>query len=715
MEQTAIKQLLEQMSVQEKVAQLSQLTPQFLGREQGVITGPLADFPDGETYLNGLGSVLGTTDREEVIAIQKEHLAHDRLKIPLIFMQDVIHGYRTIFPIPLGLGSTFDPELVEILAHAAGAEAAQAGINVTFSPMADLVRDARWGRVMESTGEDSYLNSVLAAAMVRGYQGAPADLATDFSRIAACVKHFVGYGAAEAGRDYDTVDLSRLALAQDYLPAFAAAIDAGAKLVMPAFTLFEGVPAAANHFLIQQVLREQLHFDGTVISDWGALRELVSHGVAADLTKASEKAFNAGVDMDMMSGAYLTGLTTLIKNGQIAESLVDQAVLRILTLKNDLGLFEHPYRQVATALVAPESAPTQATRALAYQAAVASTVLLKNEQILPLSEKCRLAVTGPFADTGALLGSWHCQGRYEDTVTVLTGLQQQFEQVTVLPAPVSADPADYNEVDAILVTLGERENATGEASSQADLSLPPDQIALVKALKQTGKPIIAVIFSGRPLVLTAILPEVTALFYAWYPGTEGGTALAALLRGQALPQGRLAMTLPRATGQTPLYYNKLRVGRPANQANTIKYSSRFMDVANGGLFDFGFGLGYSPVSYTAPHFTQAQATMTMPAQITTTVTNTGDYPTIETVQCYLSLTNTEVVRPQRQLCHWQKVTLAPGASTTVKFDLTAADLAYVHSDLQRRTDEGPFQVYVGPNSQTELSAQGTFNASTSPK
>ncbi|WP_461219645.1 glycoside hydrolase family 3 N-terminal domain-containing protein [Lapidilactobacillus salsurivasis] len=707
MELEALKKLVGAMTLTEKIGQISQLTPQFLGRQDGAITGPLADFPEAAAFVESLGSILGTTSREEVVAIQREHLAHSRLKIPLIFMQDVIHGYRTIFPIPLGLGATFDPALVEQIAQYSAKEAALDGIQVTFSPMVDLTRDARWGRVLEGTGEDPTLNAALAAAMVRGYQGDPEQLAQAHERIAACVKHFVGYGAVAGGRDYDTVDLSKISLQQDYLPAFAAAIAAGAKLVMPAFTLFEGVPATANSYLLQEVLREELGFQGLVISDWGAVGELISHGVARDQSQAAALALTAGVEMDMMSGAYISGLADLVATKQIPEHIIDAAVLRVLRLKNDLGLFEDPYRQITPTAALTE--PSSTGRTLAQKAVAASTVLLKNQQVLPLQAGTRVAVVGPYADNRQILGAWHCAGHYDETTTLLAGLQASSLEVVPMAEPILGDPADFTNVDVIIAALGEGELESGEAASKGDLTIAAPQQELLRKLARTGKPVVAVVFAGRPLVLEPIESSVAAILYAWFPGTEGGSALAKILTGELAPSGRLPMSVPRSSAQMPLYYNQLRTGRPASNKTPVKYSSRLMDVLNGPAYGFGFGLDYGAVTYSNLRVSGAgNLTAQTPLTVSVQVENTGDRTVTEVVQCYVGPQVAEVARPRYELKHWQKIELSPRGQAQVTFTVTAADLAYVHRDLQWRSDFGAFTIAIGPNAEQVTLLQGHY-------
>lgn len=698
LEKRELQSLVDKMSLKEKIGQLTQFTPQYLGREDGELTGIMGDFAVDQVYLDSLGSVLNATDRNEVIAMQREHLKKDRLKIPLVFMRDIIHGYRTTFPIPLGLGATFAPQLVEEVSHVAGTESAREGIQVTFSPMADLCRDARWGRVMEGTGEDPVLNAQMAAAMVRGYQGAPGELVKDPTRIAACVKHYAGYGAVLAGRDYNNVDFSRLSLYQDYLPAFQAAIEAGAKLIMPAFTLFEGLPATASEYLLKKVLREYLKFDGVAISDWGSVGKLLTMHIADSQERASELALNAGLDMDMMAGAFVRGLSDAVAAKKVAVEDVDRAVLRMLNLKNDLGLFENPYRFIDAHETLPP-APSSESRRYARVAAEKSVVLLKNKNVLPISVKSHIAVTGPLAASQRILGAWSSYGKHDDAVSLYAGLKKQFENVSLIPDPISSDPADYANFDVIIVGLGEREDDSGESACKTRIELPEDQVALIRRLQHTGKPIIGVIFAGRPLALTNVVPYLDGLLYAWFPGTEGGNALANLISGKAVPEGHLPMTFPRTTGQVPIYYNEPRNGSPADDQHPTKFTSRYVDCQNSPLYPFGYGLSYGHIEYGKLQVNQPVLTDDQPIQITVAVTNDSDYRSSTLVQCYVGSTITSVVRPVSELKSWVKVVLEPNQTDQVTLTISVDDLAYVHSNLERFADKGDFIVRIGENAE----------------
>lgn len=700
METVKLKELIDQMTVAEKVGQLVQLTPDFFA-QGGEITGPMQQWHMSEDQLFSIGSVLGTHTAEQVYAIQTSYLEKSRLKIPLVFMADVIHGYETIFPIPLALASSFDAQLVEEVAKASAKEAAEAGVHVTFSPMADHVKDARWGRVLESNGEDPTLSAVLTAAYVRGYQGT-ASLAENKQRIAACVKHFIGYGAAEGGRDYHTVDLSDLELYQNYLPAFQAAIEAGAELVMTSFNTIHGVPATANQPLLQEVLREKLGFDGLIISDWAAVAELMAHRVAADRKEAAQKAFTAGVEMDMMSDCYLNALEQIIQADPAMKEQLNKAVFHVLHLKNKLGLFEDPYRGLAPENLTPRL--LKETRLLSREAAKQTTVLLKNQALLPLQKKQKVALIGPKADSKDLLGAWSWIGKPEAAVSLAEGLSQKEIDLTVLPYPdgemlTSAFLDEACKVakgaEVVLLALGETSEEAGEAASLTKLTLSRKQEALIEAVSQVNPRIATILFCGRPLVLTAIEPLCQAIMIAWFPGSEGGNALADLLMGESEPQGRLAMSFPRAEGQLPLTYSQLSTGRPLTEENSDqKYISRYMDEKNEPLFSFGSGIGYSKCTITHTQIIIPQE-KGAPFEISCTLKNEGDVPHTTTLQLYSRDDVTEVARPMRELKQWRKIHLAAAEERQHSFYVTPEDFAYVHSDFSTESDPGTISLYLG--------------------
>lgn len=699
-----LKRLLSEMTLSEKIGQLVQLTPNFFEEGAGEITGPLQELGLTQEDLFQIGSVLGTHTKEQVIQIQGRYLEKSRLKIPLMFMADVVHGYETIFPVPLGLASSWNPDLIEEMASLSGREASDAGVHVTFSPMVDLVRDARWGRVMESTGEDPYLNGLFAAAFVKGYQGDAENLASDYQKIAACVKHFIGYGAAEGGRDYNTVDISAINLYQYYLPSFKAAIEAGVKLVMTSFNTINGIPASGNKWLMNKILREHLGFKQVLISDWAAIWEMIPHGVARDLKQAAQLAIEAGVDIDMMTPAYQQNLEALVASEAISQDLIDQAVLRVLQLKADLGLFEDPYRGLlAERQWAVQSELAAASRRIASQ----SMVLLKNEQILPLNTAKKIGLVGPLATSHDILGAWSWIGDLSKSVTVAEGLRATLPD---LPVVGTADPLVFTdqekaqmltlakEVDTLVVALGESSEETGEAASKAAITLPASQIQLLKDLYALNQQIVVVLFNGRPLELREVLDHSQGVLEAWFPGSEGGHAVADILLGAVNPSGKLTMSFPAKVGQVPLYYNQLRTGRPLTSVNQDqKYISRYLDVSNDPVLPFGYGLSYTTFDWSV---VQSSEQLAEKGSITfdVKIKNTGKLAGKETIQCYLKDLVAEVARPKRELKQFVQVFLAPGEEKVVTLTIEPADLAYIHSHLESQTDPGEYHVYIGSSS-----------------
>ncbi|MEC5186945.1 beta-glucosidase [Geobacillus thermodenitrificans] len=704
-----ILSIIEKMTLDEKIAQLVQLAPPFFegAANEGQITGPMAAIKVNKEVIRNSGSVLGTSGAREVIHIQRTHLKNNRLGIPLLFMADVIHGYRTIFPVPLAIGCSWDLELAEKSAEIAAKEASVSGVHVTFAPMVDLVRDPRWGRVVESTGEDPYLNSQFARAFVRGFQGT--NLQNDFDRVAACVKHFAAYGAPEGGRDYNTVNMSERQLRESYLPAYKAAIDEGCEMVMTSFNTVDGIPATGNRWLMRDLLRDEWNFDGVLISDWGAVKEMIPHGVAEDEREAAYKAIQAGVDIEMMSACYVHHLKELVESGWVDETLIDEAVLRILRLKQKLGLFEHPYRG-ADEKREKEIILCEEHRQAARELATKSCVLLKNEGVLPLNRDKKIALIGPFAQSGDILGPWSCLGSKDEAIPLYDGFKMKVDPSLLLVAKgcdietttekqwqEALDIA--READVIVLALGEHSDMSGEAGCRADIRLPRVQLELISELKQFNKPLIAVLFNGRPLDLHGVVDQVDAVLEAWYPGTEGGAAIADLLFGDANPSGKLTMSFPYSVGQIPVYYNCFNTGRPKDAPDAQeRYVSQYLDIPNEPLFPFGFGLSYTTFSYSEVVLSSAYMTPDQPLSISVNVTNTGKVAGEEVVQLYVRDVAGEVVRPVKELKGFQKIFLQPGETKKVTFTLTEEQLRYYHSDLQFISDAGTFVVYVGPNS-----------------
>ncbi|ACS98997.1 glycoside hydrolase family 3 domain protein [Paenibacillus sp. JDR-2] len=700
--------ILEQMTLEEKIFQLMQLTPNFLSEDDANLTGPLAWMGVTENMVNNAGSVLSAVGAKETIALQKKYMENSRLGIPLLLMADIIHGYRTIFPVTLAIGSTWDLELAEKSAAIAAKESAVTGIHVTFAPMVDLVRDPRWGRVMESTGEDPYLNSEYARAFVRGFQGD--DLAGDMDRVAACVKHFAAYGAAEGGRDYNTVNMSERQLRESYLPAYKAALDEGCEMVMTAFNTVDGIPATGNKWLMRNLLRDEWGFDGMLISDWGAVGEMIPHGVAADGKEAALKAIEAGVDMEMMTSHYANHLKGLVEAGKVDIKLIDESVLRILKLKDKLGLFENPYR-AASEEREKEVLLSPGHRAAAREIAAKSFVLLKNErEALPLRSGQKLALIGPFAESGDILGPWSIWGKQEETVQLHAGLSAHKAADIVAVAKGSDIDAVTEEqlqeavaaasqADVIVLALGESSEMSGEAGSRGDIRLPEAQLELVRKLKPLGKPIVVVLFNGRPLDLHGVIEEADALLEVWFPGTEGGNAIADVLYGDVNPSGRLTMSFPYSVGQVPVYYNNYNTGRPLTLQNANeRYVSKYLDMPNAPLLPFGYGLSYTSFSYSEASLSTDVMNAGDTLRVSVNVTNTGASAGEEVVQLYVRDLAGEVVRPLKELKGFRKLAIQPGETQAVTFEITEEQLRYYHADLQLKSDAGEFHVFVGPNS-----------------
>ncbi|KUP22185.1 glycoside hydrolase family 3 N-terminal domain-containing protein [Paenibacillus sp. DMB5] len=704
------------MTLEEKVAQLLQLAAPFYDEpgDESEITGPMEELGIGSEAVRNAGSVLGVAGAAKMMAVQKAHLENNRLGIPLLFMADIVHGFKTIFPIPLAIGSSWNPELAEKSAEIAAREAAVSGLHVTFAPMVDLTRDPRWGRVMESTGEDPYLNGVFAEAFVKGFQGD--DLAGDHSRVAACVKHFAAYGAAEGGRDYNTVDLSERQLREYYLPAYKAAVDAGAEMVMTSFNIVDGIPATGNRKLLRDLLRTEWGFDGVIISDWASIKEMVAHGAAEDDKEAAFKAIRAGVDIDMMTTSYLHHLPQLVDEGLVDEALIDEAVLRILQLKEKLGLFASPMRG-ADPVLEKEIVFSAEHRQAARELAEKSTVLLKNEGVLPLRPEQRVAVIGPFASSGDILGWWSWTGSKEhavklsdamrsvignpDLITVAEG--SGIETITAEQKAAAVSAAE--EADVIVLALGEASDMSGEGGSRTNIRLPEAQLELIRAMKGLGKPLVTVLFNGRPLDLHGVYDQADAVLEAWFPGSEGGAALAGLLYGRVNPSGRLTMSFPDSAGQIPVYYNHFNTGRPKPEVEDgNRYISKYIDAPNEPLLPFGFGLSYTTFAYEGLTLSSDTMTASQPLEVKVTLTNTGSVTGTETVQLYVGDISGEVVRPVKELKAFRQIELAPGETTEVAFTIGEEQLRYHHSDLSVTSDSGRFNVYVGANSRDVLSA-----------
>ena len=703
-----LEKLLGGMTLSEKIGQLAQYNAAVLHSSSADITGPNVRLGLADEDLCKIGSILNFSSPEEVNDIQKKHLEEDRNQIPIVFMMDVIHGCRTIYPIPLALGASFDEEIVKECTDVARKEAAAQGIHVTFTPMVDYVRDARWGRVMETCGEEPLVNSRMGALQVKTFQG---DNLKDPENISACVKHFAGYGGAEAGRDYNTVDIAERTLREFYFPAYKACIDAGAKLLMPSFNSLNGIPSTANKWLMNTVLRDEWGYDGVVISDFAAINELIKHGVAADKKEAAKLAFECGCDIEMASSAYYHHLEELLNEGVITMEQIDNAVMNVLKFKDSLGLFENPYRG-ADAEKAKALAVCPEHRAVVRRAAAGCAVLLKNEGILPLKKDIkRIALIGPFADEHKIIGFWACYGKNEESVTVLEGIKAAVPSAEVVCVKgcgnliSDLDKSGFDEAtraaknaDAVILCLGEPQDYSGEGNCRTDLTLPGVQEDLAKEIVKANPNTAALLFNGRPLVLTELANTVPALLEMWFPGTEGGNAAADLIFGDANPSGKITMTFPKATGQCPIYYNHPSTGRPkavsADNERKI-YCSSYLDCGNLPLYSFGHGLSYSNFVYEDMKIDKTEMTESGEINVTVTVYNDSDVCGKETVQLYMRDHVASVVRPIQQLIDYKKVAFGARERKEITFTVTEPQLRYWNAENKLVSDAGEFSLYTG--------------------
>ena len=702
-----IKALLSRMTLEEKVGQLVQSNAGQFIRNDLEITGPDGETVPAEELNRVVGSVLTFEDAAQAKALQDQHMAADRNRIPLLLMLDVIHGLRTTYPIPLAMGCSFDDALTAECAEIARREASACGVHVTFNPMVDTARDARWGRILETYSEEPLLNCRMGAAIVKATQGQ--NLA-DPENVACCVKHYAAYGAPEGGRDYNTVELSERLLREAYLPAYKACLDAGARLIMPSFNALNGIPSVANPWLMNRVLRGEWGFDGVVISDYNAVMELVPHGVAESLRDAVRKAMEAGCDIDMVSNAYYRHLADLVREGTVPEAVLDAAVLRVLQLKNDLGLFENPYHG-ASEEREREVYLCPAHREVARRAAEESAVLLKNEGILPLSRELkRIALIGPFAEETRLNGFWSRPGAERYTVTLPEGIRALLpEAELILERGCGAELGDLDRsgldraaaaaarADAVILTLGEPENDSGEGRSRAELTLPGVQQELAERVIAANPRTAVVLFNGRPLVLTALEKIAPALLEMWYPGTEAGNALARLLWGEANPCGKLSAGLPRAVGQLPMPYNRMNTGRPkpGPDDQAVPFTSCYLDTPNLPLYSFGYGLSYTRFVYESLTLDRDRMSKEDTLRVTVTLRNDGDRAGKEVVQLYLRDLAASVVRPVQQLIDYQKVMLEPGERKEVHFEVTEKQLRFWNFDCEYVSEPGTFELSCG--------------------
>ena len=708
-EEQRVESLLQQMTLQEKIGQLNQLS-----------VGGFDQNAAGMMRKGLVGSILNECNPKVLNRYQKAAVEESRLGIPLIISRDVIHGFKTMFPIPLGLAATFDTELVQQGARIAAIEATASGIRWTFSPMLDIARDPRWGRIAEGSGEDTYLDAQMGVAMVKGYQGERLDQTS----MAACVKHFVAYGAAEGGRDYNSTGITERTLRNVYLPPFEACVKAGAMTLMTSFNDNDGVPSTGNGFLVNDVLRGEWGFDGFVVSDWASIYEMVNHGYAEDNKHAGELAINAGVDMDMMSHAYIGHIEELLNEGKVSMQTIDNAVRNILRIKIRLGLFENPYVDETKTEAAFYSA--EALEA-ARKSAVESAVLLTNNGVLPLNKSKikTVLVTGPMADAPYdQLGTWTFDGDPAHTVTPLKAIKQLYgNDVEVIYEPGLKFTREFDKggiakavkaakkADVILAFMGEEAILSGEAHCLTDITLKGDQRAMIEALKATGKPLVLNILAGRPLVLDHEIKNSDAILYSFHPGTMGGPAIAQLIFGDETPSGKTPITFPKNVGQIPIYYNHNMTGRPYNGTETMLYdiplragqtslgnTSYWLDSTFEPEFPFGYGLTYTTFEYSAPEIEMTEYTENDTIRACVTIKNTGDKAATEVVQLYVRDLVGSVTRPVKELKRFHRVTVAPGQTMTVGFELPVQELAFYGKDMVKKVEPGKYQAWIAGDS-----------------
>ena len=714
-----VETLLHKMTLEEKLGQMNQLSPW--------------DFEDlAKRVRKGeVGSILNVVNPEEVNKIQKIAVEESRLGIPLIVSRDVIHGYKTIFPIPLGQAATFNPEVVKEGARVAAIEASADGIRWTFAPMIDVARDPRWGRIAESCGEDPYLNAVMGTAMIKGYQG---DSLNDPTAIAACAKHFVAYGAAEGGRDYNSTFIPERVLRNVYLPPFKAAADAGCATFMTSFNDNDGVPSTANSFVLKDVLRKEWKYDGMVVTDWASALEMVNHGFCTDGKDAAEKSVNAGVDMEMVSETFIQNLKQSIAENKVSIETIDNAVRNILRLKFRLGLFDNPY------VVTPQTVKyAEKHLQTAKTAAEQSVILLKNEnQTLPFTDKIKtLAVIGPMADAPyEQMGTWVFDGEKEHTQTPLTAIKEMYgDKVKVLfekgleysrdknTAGIARAVSAARQADAVVVFVGEESILSGEAHSLANLNLQGAQSLLIKELAATGKPVVTIVMAGRQLAIADEVKVSDAMLYSFHPGTMGGPAIADILFGKVNPSGKTPVTFPRMSGQVPIYYAQHKTGRPANPTEmlideipveagqtSVGCRSFYLDAGNSPLFPFGYGLSYTTFEYSNLSLASDKLTAQDTLSISFTLKNTGKYDGTEVVQLYVQDKVGSVTRPVKELKRFQRVTLKVGESTQVSLSLPVSELAFWGYDMNYTVEPGDFTLWVGTNSAEGLKKDFSVSA-----
>lgn len=707
-------ELIKEMSLKEKLAEITQLYGSEYTEDDSTFMGIDYRFEADREMVDQIGSILGVSGAALIKEAQKKHLETSKHKIPLLFMHDIIHGFKTIFPSPLAMSCTWQPELVRESAEIAAKESAVSGIHLTFSPMCDLARDARWGRVVETSGEDPYLNGLFAKAYVEGYQGT--DVSKQY-RIASCLKHFAAYGMAEAGRDYNTTDVSEYELREKHFPGYKAAVDAGAKMVMTSFNALNGVPSSGNKWLFQDILRKEWGFKGTVISDCTAIVEMIYHGFAEDEAEAAKKAIDAGVDIEMVSNTYYNSAARLIEQGELSEEQINRSVKRVLELKEELGLFDHPYKD-ADEEAEKKYILCQEHRDAARKTARQSMVLLKNDGVLPVEkdagQKQKIFLTGPYADSRQMLDSWSAYGEEKDCLTLKEALSEKME-ISCIPGIGILDHdkeqmekavKEAEDSDMIFLALGEEPLMSGESNSRMDIGLPGYQQEFARRIFAVGKPVVVILYNGRPLAIPEIAHKANAVLEAWFPGTEGNHAVCDILTGEYAPSGRLTMSFPWAVGQCPIYYNCYSTGRPSkNVYDSERFSSRYIDGQSVPLYPFGYGLTYTEFEYG--EVTLSDKVMNRKGRITAqcVVKNTGGRIGTETVQLYLQDLSGSRVRPVRMLKGFRRITLKPGEMCRAEFQIDEEMLKYHTLDGGFVAETGKFKVFIAKDASAGTSAE----------
>lgn len=729
---TFIDGLMKKMTLEEKIGQLNLVTP------GGAVTGSVVSKDVDTKIRNGqVGGLFGITGPDKIRQAQEIAVKNSRLHIPLIFGLDVIHGHKTIFPIPLGLSASWDTAMIKHSARIAANEATADALNWVFSPMVDIARDPRWGRIAEGSGEDPFLGSQIAKVMVEGYQGN--DLSKD-STVMACVKHYALYGAAEAGREYNTVDMSKVKMYNEYLPPYKAAVDAGVGSVMSSFNTVDGIPASANKFLLTDVLRNQWGFKGLVVSDYTSISEMVNHGIG-DLQTVSAKSLNAGMDMDMVSEGFLNTLKKSLQEGKVTLQKIDDACRKVLEAKYKLGLFEDPYRYCNEQKEKTEIM-SEANLKAARDIAERSFVLLKNnDNVLPLKKSGTIALIGPLADNKRnMLGTWSVSGDPGKSVTIMQGIKNVagsnvnilyakganisddtmlIKRVNVFGTEIDVDKRSAqemideavqtaNKADVVVAVLGEAADMTGESSSMSNIGLQESQKNLLKALVKTGKPIVLLLMNGRPMTLTWEAENVPAILDTWFGGTEAGNAVADVLFGDYNPSGKITASFPRNVGQIPIYYNHLNTGRPFNPGDSPKFKSDYLDVSNDPLYPFGYGLSYTTFSYSDITLSNKNLKAGGKIMASVNITNTGTRKGKETVQMYTRQMVGSIARPVKELKGFQQIVLEPGETKKVTFPISVDDLKFYNNDLKYVYERGAFKVFIGTNSRDVKEADFTL-------